>query len=120
MKKLILFTASLMLVCGLSAQTPTMQTEKKAEPAKGAPAQKAMGKYCCVECDYSSDKPGDCPHHKKACIMEGSYFCPDCHTTSDKMGNCPNCGKPMKKMEKKAMKKEGEMKKMENKPSEKK
>ena len=115
MKKIILFSAGLILAASLFAQTPP--ADSKAAPAKPAPAQNAApakaapaAKYCCAECDYTSDKPGDCPMHKKALIKEGTYYCPDCHTTAEKAGKCPKCGKDMVKM---VEKKKGEMKKEE-------
>ncbi len=67
-----------LLAAGLFVFTVSAQ-DKKMSPSKDnkAPMEKKMAdkKFWCTQCDYSSGKPGVCPHHKTAVVKEGMYFC---------------------------------------------
>ncbi len=99
MKKLIVTCIVVFCSATLFAQEQEKPApvKQEAQPAKGTVTRKvAMKNYCCPMCDYTSAKPGSCPHHSKALIRDGMYYCED-GTTSREPGKCKD-GKEMIRM----------------------
>lgn len=81
------------------------KTEFEKNPEKYVKETTCKIHYVCTnaDCQFKSDKPGNCPTHgnelkKYECTP--LYVCPmkECNTKSDKPGKCPKCGMEMKKM----------------------
>ena len=72
-----------------------------AKPAKTAKTPKpvtAVPSYRCPQCNYKSDKAGDCPKDKISLVKVGDYYCPECYMSSSKASKCSMCGVDMKQM----------------------
>lgn len=103
MKKILALLFVICLSISLHAQEPakTAKTEPatdqetKSEKSK-VTRQVVIKNYCCPGCDFTSQKQGACPVHKKALIRDGMFYCED-GTTSRQPGKCAD-GKDMIKM----------------------
>src|ERR1043165_4891775 len=98
MKTLLTLLAASVFSFAVIAQDKMGATKSDAKTTV-AEKKSTETKYCCSACDYSSAKPGVCPHHKTALVQEGKYFCKgDEANASDQQGKCKD-GTLMMKMD---------------------